>query len=255
MVKMIKREEFSILNNDHRIVGWIRREEERTETMMPLVIFMHGALLDKDSRPLAALTDLLTGKGAAVLSFDFFGHGESGGDLEDMTIDHWLSDIEAVLAYARSLPWVSEIAFAAHSQGALAASLAAGRHPDEVRAMVLYAPAAVIADIGRTGRMPNGSFDPARIPDRIPFFNRTIKGEYFRRAGRLRVYETAKNYRGPVCIFQGTGDRLVPVRYARRYQEVYEDAKLVLYEDEDHMFHAHRDEAAGIAAGFLLKNI
>ena len=259
---MDRKKDIIIPGSGYDIHGWIRwpegdylnkcQEGYRAIRKLPMAIFMHGACMGKNTMPLRALADSLLKNGIAVLSFDFFGHGETGGDLKDMTVQEWVRNAEAVLDYAGRLSFVSDLILAGHSQGGLVASLLAGKHPDRIKVMALYAPAAVIEEIGKSGVMPKGTFDPDHIPEELPFFGSIIKGDFYRQARELHTYETAKNYQGPVCILQGTEDELVPVSCAKKYYEIYQDAELHLLKGEDHLFKKSRYEAAGIVTAYMM---
>ena len=248
----MKKNVFKLKLEDHTICGWIRKPDKSVCRKVPLAIFMHGVTLDKDSMPLAELSGHLIDSEIAVLSFDFYGHGETGGSWDKMSVSRWVEDAESVLSYVESLWFVSEIFLVGHSQGGVTASIVAGRHPLEVQAMALYAPAAVIEDISKTGELPGFTFNPADIPEKVPFFAGYLGRTYFRSAQKLRVYETAEQYNGPVIILHGTDDQLVPVPYAWKYHSIYEGSRLVLFDKEDHMFHNYREKAAQEVTAFLL---
>jgi hypothetical protein len=243
---------FKLKQNDHTIFGWIKKPDKSVCRKVPLAVFMHGVTLDKDSMPLMELTGHLVPSDIAVLSFDFYGHGQTGGVWDNMSVSKWIEDAEAILDYVQGLSFISEVFVVGHSQGGLTASIVAGKHPEQVKAMALYAPAAVIEDIGKTGDLPGHAFNPRNIPERVPFFAGYLSRNYFRSAQKLHVYETAEKFDGPVCILQGTSDQLVPITYAWKYHHVYARSRLFIFDKEDHMFHKNREKAAEVVTDFLL---
>lgn len=251
----MKEKTFTLKKEDHTITGWVRIPDKAICRRVPLAVLMHGVTLDKNSMPLILLADQLIEEDIAVLSFDFYAHGEAGGKWENMTVAKWIEDGEEILRYTSTMSFISEIFFVGHSQGGLTASIVAGKHPDQVKAMALYAPAAVIEDAGKTGSCAGVEFNPHNIPEKVPFFSGYLGRKYFRSAQKLHVYETAEKYNGPVCILQGTSDELVPLSYAWKYHEVYNTSRLVLFSNGDHMFHDHRDRAAEVVTDFLMKYI
>ena len=52
-------------------------------------------------RPLRLLAAMLAGAGLPVLRFDYFGTGDSLGELEDASLDRWLDDIAQAVRYLR----------------------------------------------------------------------------------------------------------------------------------------------------------
>ncbi|MBQ9157371.1 MAG: alpha/beta hydrolase [Eubacterium sp.] len=249
----MKHNTFKLRQKDHTIRGWIKKPDISVTRKVPLVILMHGVTLDKDNMLLQPLTDGLLKKEFAVLSFDFFAHGDSGGRWQEMSVGRWVKDAEEVLVYAGTLPYITDIFVVGHSQGGLTASIVAGRHPDLIKAMALYAPAAVIEDVGKEGNLLGVRFKPRNIPERVPFFSSYLGRDFFRSAQKLHVYDTAVDYNGPVCILQGTSDEMVPLSYAWKYHYIYKGSKLYLFKDEDHMFHNHREDAAEVVVEFLME--
>ena len=58
-------------------------------------------------------------------------------------------------------------------------------------------------------------------------------------------------FHGPVLIVQGEKDEAVPLAYAKKAQEKYENAKLVLIEGDSHCFDHHLDLMLGAVKDFL----
>ena len=128
---------------------------EKQSENTPLMILVHGFTGYKEEPHLNAMAEMMTGLGFAVLRPDLYGHGKSGGHFRDHTIWKWLSDITALIDYARKdLPY-REIWLCGHSQGGLAVMLAAAMHRDRIKGVVALAPALTIpvkASIEYAGR-------------------------------------------------------------------------------------------------------
>ena len=82
---------------------------------------MHGFMSKKEMYPMPAIAKALAKAGIASIRFDFDAHGKSEGRFMDMTISSEIADAKAVLAYARNLPFVTDIALIGHSQGGVVA--------------------------------------------------------------------------------------------------------------------------------------
>ena len=96
----------------------------------PLVIVLHGFTSSKDRAHTVAACEAMREAGFATLRFDLYGHGESGGEFRNHTLYKWISNTMAVLDYARSLNFVTDIYLSGHSQGGLVATLVSGMYPD-----------------------------------------------------------------------------------------------------------------------------
>ncbi len=85
-----------IESNGKRLVGMIHRPAEPASSG-PAFLFCHPFAEEKKSshRALVEIARRLAAGGFGVLRFDFFGCGDSDGDLQDATIAGWLRDIQA----------------------------------------------------------------------------------------------------------------------------------------------------------------
>jgi uncharacterized protein len=83
-------------------------------------------------RPFAWLADHLTREGIAVLRFDEWGVGESGGDQEMATSADFADDNEAALHYLLARDEINPegIGFLGHSEGAMIAAMVTARDPN-----------------------------------------------------------------------------------------------------------------------------
>ena len=97
----------------------------------PMVILMHGFMANKNMAPIKGLAKALAKEGIASIRFDFDAHGKSEGQFIKMTIANEIEDARAVLQYVKTLPYVSKIAFAGHSQGGVIAGMLAGFFRDD----------------------------------------------------------------------------------------------------------------------------
>jgi alpha/beta superfamily hydrolase len=59
----------------------------------PIVILCHGFHSTKDNNTNTRLKELLKDKSIATFRFDFFGHGESEGKFEDITVSQAVEDL------------------------------------------------------------------------------------------------------------------------------------------------------------------
>lgn len=222
----------------------------------PMVMLLHWFMGSKTNRPLTDIADALEKEGIASIRFDFNGHGESEGDFQNMTVPNEIEDAKRVFAYVRALDYVESVSVAGPSQGGVVSSMLAGElGKEDVKSVVLLAPAAVLRDDAIRGRIFNAVYDAANPPEVVPVFGDFKMGRaYILAAQTLPIYETAQKYAGPVCLIHGTGDRVVPYTYSERYHSLYKDSELHLIDGADHSFSHFEDEATAIAVTFLKKN-
>lgn len=224
----------------------------------PLAVLMHGVMSDKDSYPIPDIAQALAKRGIASLRFDFDAHGQSEGEFIDMTINSEIADARAAIRYARSLPFVTDIAYVGHSQGGVVAGMLAGEmenQPERPVCLVQLAPAAVMKDDAIAGRFWSYKFDPANPPESLQIFTHKVGRQYLLDAQTVPIYETTAQYSGKVCIIHGEKDKIVPISYSKRYQQIYKSCDLHIIPNEEHMLNGDRGLVIDTAVSFLTENI
>ena len=220
----------------------------------PIAVLMHGFMANKKLEPLKSIANELESRGIASLRFDFDGHGESEGRFRDMTVLTELDDARHVIDFVRRAGVYDSIALVGHSQGGVVAGMIAGELGDEIKALVQLAPAAVLKDDALQGVLMGRHYDPSDPPETLTvFFHRVGKG-YFLAAQSLPIYEQSSLYKGPVLLIHGTKDKIVPHSYSERYDQVYSNSQLQLYEGENHFLSKCRKAIVRQTVDFLAAN-
>ena len=175
------------------------------EQKVPLVIFLHGARGNSRCDLYDNICLGMASRGYAMLRFDFDGHGESDGAFNDSTVLTELDDLDAIVEYARSLPWVSGVCMIGHSQGGCVGTLFAGGNPEVFKSVAVIDPAVNIQDNCASGAL-DGKASAAYVE-----------------AGKsLDIFGTVGAYEGPVCVIHGLDDAVVLPEYAQRLADAYE---------------------------------
>ena len=224
----------------------------------PLVILMHGFMGRKNMYPISTLARTLAREGIASLSFDFDAHGRSEGKFIDMTLSSEVADARAVWDYARQLPYVSGIGFAGHSQGGVIAGLLAGELESEnakPACVVLLAPAAVLKDDALKGQCMNARYDAANPPEYVSVFFHKLGRKFILEAQKYPIYEVSAKYTGKVCLIHGAKDKIVPLSYSEKYNEVYADSRLHVLQEEGHFLGKDKKTVLSLAVSFLKENL
>lgn len=221
-----------------------------------MVMLLHGFTGNKTNRPLTDIADLLEAEGIASVRFDFNGHGESEGDFVNMTVLNEIEDARKVFEFVKGFEYVSDISIAGHSQGGVVTSMLAGElGADNVKSIVLLAPAAVLRDDALRGNVFGSAFDAGNVPEKVTVMGKFDVGhDYFLTAQTLPIYDTAMKFTGPAFMIHGTADRIVPYTYSENYHRLYKNSKLHLIEGADHGFNGFEEETAKLAVEFLKSN-
>ena len=222
----------------------------------PMVILMHGFIANKNMAPIKGLAKALAEEGIASIRFDFDAHGKSEGQFINMTIANEIEDARAVLNYVKTLPYVTKIAFAGHSQGGVIAGMLAGELEDSPLkpcCLLQLAPAAVLKDDALAGQCMNARYDASNPPAYVNVFFHKLGRDFILAAQKLPIYETSCRYSGKVCLIHGTKDAIVPVSYSEKYNQGYPDSELHLLEGEGHFMRSR--EVRELSCRFLKEQL
>jgi len=216
---------------------------DSAEKKYPLVIIIHGFTGHSEERHIVAVSRALNEAGYATLRPDLYGHGKSDGQFRDHTLYKWLTNIMAILDYARKLDFVTDIYLCGHSQGGLSVILAGGLEHDRIKGIIALAPACMIPDLARNGSLLGSRFDPDHIPEELTVWDSHMLGNnYVRVAQTIHVEEAIDRFDGPVLVVQGEADDPQLRQSAVDAAERYRNSKLVMIPGDTHCFDNHLDQ-------------
>ncbi len=247
--------EFFIENDGVRLHAKLDMPEKMPDESgkCPLMIVIHGFTGHMEERHIIAAAEAANAAGFAALRAEMYGHGKSSGRFEDHTLYKWVTNALAVIDYAKTLDFVSGLYLCGHSQGGLLAMLAGGMKADDLKALIPLSPAWMIPDGARQGNLLGRSFDPVHIPDLLETDDLRLNGNYIRTAQTIHVEDEIERFRGSVLIVQGDRDEAVPLEYAKRAEELYASAKLVIVPGDTHCFDYHLEAMTEAVKEFLLE--
>ena len=251
-------EERISIDGDHsRLAAIVRKPDLKQGERCPMVVLCHGFSGRKDGPMFELIADSLATHGIASVRFDFNGHGESEGRFEEMTVPNEIEDAKHVIEYVRDLRYVSSIALVGHSQGGVVAAMTAGElGADDIAAVALMAPAAVLRDDAIRGSTFGKNYDPLDPPEFVELFGNVKLGrQYITTAFRLPIYETAAHYSGPTLIVHGTADRVVPYTYGLRFHQEWAGSDYVELDAFDHGFSQNIYRACDIVSSWLIRKL
>ena len=214
---------------------------------LPVAIVSHGFLVNQNT--VRQYAQALAELGYAAYCYDFCGGGifgsKSDGKTTDMSVLTEISDLEAVVEYARSLPYTGDaLLLMGASQGGFVSALTAAKHPDWVEKLVLLYPALCIPDDARAGKMMFAKFDPQNVPELVKCGPMKLGRCYVEDVLAMDPFAEISPYTGPVLIIHGTKDKIVDIEYAKKAQKAYSDATLHIIEKAKHGFKGKYDAEA-----------
>ena len=195
----------------------------------PIAIVCHGFMANQET--VRHYTKILAEMGCAAYCFDFNGgsvmKSRSDGKTTDMSVLTEMQDLEAVIEYVRSLPYVDseKIFLMGCSQGGFVSAMVAAKNSYPIEKLCLFYPALCIPDDARAGKMMASKFDPENIPETFYCGPMKLGRCYAEDAKGIDPYEKIKDYNGEVLIVHGTKDKIVNINYAYRAAETYQSTK------------------------------
>jgi pimeloyl-ACP methyl ester carboxylesterase len=222
------------------------------DLLAPGVVWLSGFKSDMLGTKANALADWAQAKGASCLRFDYSGHGESGGRIEDFTADDWLAE---TLTVFRELTKGPQVVIGSSMGGWLALLLARALQADpqsagRLKALVLIAPAWDMTEELMWKHFPP---DAREALERDGVYYRPSEyGEPYAitraliESGRAHLIGGGMDPGCPVRIIQGMRDPDVPWEHAMRLVDILagDDVRLTLIKDAEHRLSRDQDLAA-----------
>lgn len=208
------------------------------------------------------------GESHTVLRYDERGCGLSGAGFEELSVDTWVRDLEAVV----DASGLERFAVLGISQGAAIAVAYAERHPARVSDLLLYGgyargrrgrgqreeEEALIAAIraGWTSDEPayrhlfSMLFLPQGTPEQMAWYDELLRAttsaeaavRLFRARGAVDVVDAARRVTVRTLVIHARDDRVVPVEEGRLLASLIPDARLIVLDSANHILLA--DEPA-----------
>jgi hypothetical protein len=224
----------------------------------PIMILCHGFSTSKDSYTYVRLEDILNGKGISTFRFDFFAHGESEGEFEDITISEAVDDILNAIKFMKELGY-SKIGLVGSSFGGIASVIVASK-TDDLFILALKSP--VSDDLGKLvaqeSRQEIETWKERGFIYYISGDGRGLKLNYsfFEDDEKVNGYETAKKIKIPTFIVHGDNDESVPIEQSKKIVGLIENSRLEIIEGADHRYSKPEDfeKMLGLISEFIIKN-
>jgi len=224
----------------------------------PIIILCHGFSGHKDSKTYPRFQEVLNKKGIAIFRFDFYGHGESDGKFEDITISEALDDVLKAIEFIKLLGY-KKIGLFGSSFGGMASILAASK-TDDLFILALKSPVSdcVGKIIAQTTQYPiekwkrNGYI----IHVNSNGIKQRLNYSFYQDAENLSVYEAAKNINIPTIIVHGNKDDVVPVEQSKRTASIIKDCRLEILPSCNHQYDKKEDfeKMIKLISRFIVEN-
>ncbi len=198
-----------------------------------VVILAHGYLSNKKSRTNVELSKKLNKAGISTLAFDIYGHGESEGDIERLTITKAVDNVLAVYDFAKSRGY-KRIGLSGSSFSGIVSLIAATKR--EFSALSLKCP---VFDSKRLWDRRHGKkkIESWRKKGYLVQFGKRWRYEAYEDASQYDMKRIASGITAPTLVIHGDKDRTVPISHAKDIiNHVAGEKKLVIVKGADHFF-------------------
>jgi len=201
----------------------------RTKT---IIVCAHGLFSNKKSMTYREFTEAMKKLGIATLVFDFYGHGESSGKTEGITISIGISNILTALKYVKSLGY-RNVGILGSSFGGICSIMAASR--TKISFMMLKAP--VVFNYKEVISNKRIDVKKWRKDGKILYDNGKFLGyKFYADSTRYNGYTAARKIKIPVIIVHGSRDEIVPIEQSKKVSRIFKNCRLVVLKGATHNF-------------------
>lgn len=211
-----------------------------------IVIMCHGFLSGKEDPFIKAMMSKLYEDGITSISFDFSGHGESEGALEDITITNGLKDLESVIEAIKAYPIdFQNTVLYGRSYGGNIALLYAGKHQN-IKGLVLNSPSIDCLEMEESVlsavELKQWGEDGYRYKQAG---QKKIKVNYtfYQDIQKVETYEVAKRLKVETLIIHGDQDQVVPISQSEKLTSMSDYITLKKVKGAGHNFKSMVDYA------------
>lgn len=212
-------------------------ENSSKDVSKPIIILVHGFSSNKNTSNFVKLKDILDQKGIATFRFDIFGHGESEGKFEDITITEAVDDILQAIKFLQSKGFI-KIGLLGSSFGGISSIIAASKTND-LFMLALKSPVSDYWEVEK-GRFSQKDLeewkeksyrdyedDGKMLKLGYTFIDDFKNNDAYKAAAKINI---------PTLIVHGDADDTVPVTQSIKTSKLIPNCKLILVKGANHRY-------------------
>ncbi len=236
-----------------KLCGVLSDPSENKKNLM--MTMCHGFTTSKDGRTYSCLEARLNQKGISTFRFDFFGHGESEGKFEDITLSEAINDVLMAILFLKDLGY-SRIGLMGSSFGGFASLIAASQIPG-LSLLTLKSPVSDYLGllIARDQNIDIQSWKNTGFISVPGTDGQSLKLSYsfYRDAETIKSEESIKKIKVPTLIVHGDNDETVPLQQSIKCARLIEDCRLEIIAGADHTYSQpqHFEKMLSLIADFI----
>ncbi len=223
-----------------RLVGMLHTPEKATKS--PAIVCCHGFGRNKVDkfRFWVRIARELCKNGFIVLRFDFSGHGDSEGKMDDISISQEINDLECAINYLKNLDDTEsdKIGIIGHSLGGEVAVLESTKNAS-IKTIVLLAP---VVDYKKLGSDFQRALTQVQKSESVEVASHMVKKRYFDELQKFKPLEEIEKINAPVLIIHGSADERVNIEGSKDIiEKANKPKKLVVIGGADHNFSGYQN--------------
>ena len=198
----------------------------------PVVIMFHGFTgnCNGDKFSYVTLSRRLEEKGVGSIRLDFLGTGSSDLSFKEMTFDDELSCARIILEEMKSLESVTDIYVLGHSMGGCIASELSKLYPNDIKKMILWAPA---FNLPEATKYLNNNETGKKYYDHNGF---EISETFMIDITSRNFYMSLDTFKNDILVIHGDQDTTVPYKISENYMALFVNATLITIKGMNHTF-------------------
>ena len=209
-----------------------------SELSTPVIILCHGFTTSKNNFTNTKLEKMFNEQKIATFRFDFFGHGESEGNFENITISEAVDNILNAIEYLKGKGF-SKLGLIGSSFGGISSLIAASK-TDDLFVLALKSPVSNYLEKELQKRTKE-EIEKWKSDGFVTRINgkgeeKRLNYSFFEDFKNNDGYEAAKKVKIPVLIVHGDKDESVPIEQSKKTADILENCKLEIITGADHTY-------------------
>lgn len=224
----------------------------------PIIVLAHGFDSNKGRSTYTVLAERLAKHDISTLRFDFFGHGDSEGKFEDITISEAVDDIIQAIKFLKQEGY-KKIGLMGSSFGGISSIMAASKTTDPYL-LALKSPVSNYLDkeIGTKSKKELGEWREKgyRIYVSGDGSEHKLNYSFFEDFKNNNGYKAASKIKIPTLIVHGDEDKIVPYRQSVKICRLISNCELHTVKGANHYYKnpKHTEEMRQAIVDFIVKN-
>ncbi|MAG47838.1 hypothetical protein CL617_04485 [archaeon] len=222
----------------------------------PLIILSHGFASSKESSTNIELEKVLNENNISTFRFDFYGHGESEGKFENITISEGVDEVLNCVKFLKEKGY-KKLGLVGGSFGGIVSILAASKLGNGIYLLVLKCPVSNHMEelITKGYRISPEKWKEKGFLEYQK--NLRLNYSFYEDSVNIDGYKAAESINIPTLIVHGDKDEAVPVEQSKKVSKIIKDCKLEIIEGANHRFSEEKDfnKMIKLISEFIIKNI